>query len=99
MLCLHQPQMTSLVQRYAPVVPQVNGQNMALPLAQTAPLDASVQALTINALVLADMARTLYLVLQHALLVQLENTAQKSDKKKLVIALILQTRALLASTL
>ena len=79
MLCLQQPQMTSLVQRYAPVAPQVNGQYMALPFAQTAPLDASVQALTINALVLADMARTLYLVLQHALLVQLENSARQSD--------------------
>ena len=101
MRCLHQPQIASILQLYALIVPQVNGQNLAqlaLPLALTAPLDASVQALTINALVLADMARTLYLVLQHALLVQLENSARQSDKQKLVIALILQTRALLAST-
>ena len=79
MHCLHQPQIASILQLYAPVVLLVNMLQLALTLAQTAPLDALVQALTINALVLADMARTLYLVLQHALLVQLENSARQSD--------------------
>ena len=69
----------SLLQRFAPVVLLVNMLQLARPLALIAPLDASVLALMINALVLAGSERTLSLVLQHALLVQLESLAWQSD--------------------